>query len=627
MSTCGQYQIAGIQVGNLYRSIDYGVTWTPTTTTVTNIHNTSMYTGKYQLCVSLVTFTYTLYYSSTYGVYWTQLSSAPTNIFAPLPIAISASGQYQSAAEYGGRIYYSNNYGTTWTQSSNSITANWNSLCMSSSGKYQMASISGGSIYYSSNYGVSWIPTSLANANWITVCMSSNGQYASANIQSSYIWRSVVPYQTLATNTISLQNTATPTTTASGSLYITDGGFGSTSGTNTYYRLYGSSSLVGQDFYGTMTWNNIASSPVYNSTTDKILTLLSSGLNFETNKKLSFNSSIYISGGNGNLSGNIVIGNSTSGSVLIGAGQNNTIIGSGAGGALTSGSVNVSVGQNAGQNITTGIGNTAVGAGALSTTTISGSYNTAVGINAGTSITSGYSNLILGWGSNISAGGNNNEIVIGIGATGKGSNTTTIQSAGSYTYFINGSGGSNNVIMNTRPEGLDILGDQTNPRWLALASFNNGNAWRMTNVDVGSGVFRLNFANTGGNTFYLVSNGTAGLITTSDVRFKKNISTLPSSLEKLLALHPVNFLYSNEPDDVLLNAGFIAQEVAQIIPHIVEDSDPKKLGVDYTSFIPYIVKGIQEQHAEITELKDTISDLKAQLTSLKAIVDKLTQKP
>jgi hypothetical protein len=180
--------------------------------------------------------------------------------------------------------------------------------------------------------------------------------------------------------------------------------------------------------------------------------------------------------------------------------------------------------------------------------------------------------------------------------------------------------------MNTRPEGLDILGDQTNPRWLALASYNNGNAWRMTNVDTGGSVFRLNFANTGGNTFYLVSNGTAGLITTSDVRFKKNISTLPPTLAKLLSLRPVNFLYSHESNDSLLNAGFIAQEVAQIIPHIVEDSDPKKLGVDYTSFIPYLVKGIQEQQTEITELKNAIIDLKAQLASLKDTVDKLIQK-
>jgi hypothetical protein len=271
MSTCGQYQVACIQNGNLYRSIDYGVTWT--STTLTGITRTSMYTGKYQLCSG----SGLLYYSSTYGAYWTQISSAPS---IPSVIAISASGQYQSVVgESDGKIYYSNNYGTTWTLS-NSISAAWISLCMSSSGKYQMACVFAGSIYYSVNYGVSWISTSLTNANWYLICMSSNGQYATACIQDSYIWRSVVPYQTLSTNTISLQNTVNPISTASGSLYITDGGFGSTSGTSTYYRLYGISPIpspgpgyIGQDFYGTMNWYSVLS-PIFSGSSAQVLSLV-----------------------------------------------------------------------------------------------------------------------------------------------------------------------------------------------------------------------------------------------------------------------------------------------------------------------------------------------------------------
>jgi hypothetical protein len=170
-----------------------------------------------------------------------------------------------------------------------------------------------------------------------------------------------------------------------------------------------------------------------------------------------------VSKGSGNLAGNIVIGDTTSGGNLTGAGTNNVIIGSNnAGSKITTGSANVAIGwgsmgngvttsnsntcvgplsgfnltsgeglntligQNAGGNMTSGYRNTGLGAGALGNATHTGSNNIGIGVDAGYNITTGYDNICIGRSSTISAAGNNNEIVIGAGMTGNGSGTTTI---------------------------------------------------------------------------------------------------------------------------------------------------------------------------------------------------------
>lgn len=169
-----------------------------------------------------------------------------------------------------------------------------------------------------------------------------------------------------------------------------------------------------------------------------------------------------ISKGAGSLLGNIVIGDPTSGGNLTGTGTNNVIIGANNAGSkittgsanvaigwgsmgngvttgnintcvgptsgfnLTSGNLNTLIGQNAGGNMTSGFRNIGLGAGALGYAEHTGSNNIGIGVDAGSTITTGYDNICIGRASTISAPGNNNEIVIGAGMIGNGSNTTTI---------------------------------------------------------------------------------------------------------------------------------------------------------------------------------------------------------
>jgi ATP-dependent protease HslVU (ClpYQ) ATPase subunit len=101
----------------------------------------------------------------------------------------------------------------------------------------------------------------------------------------------------------------------------------------------------------------------------------------------------------------------------------------------------------------------------------------------------------------------------------------------------------------------------------------------------------------------------------SDERLKKNIHTISESLDRILELRPTEFVWKeNEKRDI----GFIAQEVEEIIPEVVETSkgfldthtDDKSQDdvktVSYSKLTPYLVDTIQELTKRIEELEKKV---------------------
>jgi len=118
---------------------------------------------------------------SQFGQNWTPVNQLPQASWQA--VAVSASGQYQTAAGNGTGVYYSSNYGQTWTYTA--LSGNIIKVTMSASGQYQILCISGSTIQYSSNYGQTWTASNAPNANWTSVCISASGQYASGGGASS----------------------------------------------------------------------------------------------------------------------------------------------------------------------------------------------------------------------------------------------------------------------------------------------------------------------------------------------------------------------------------------------------------------------------------------------------------
>ena len=80
------------------------------------------------------------------------------NMLSFTSVAVSSTGEYQTAVASGGGIWTSSNYSIIWNKYDNILTNNilWSSVSISESGQYQTAVAPGNGIWISSNYGIDW---------------------------------------------------------------------------------------------------------------------------------------------------------------------------------------------------------------------------------------------------------------------------------------------------------------------------------------------------------------------------------------------------------------------------------------------------------------------------------------
>jgi hypothetical protein len=99
----------------------------------------------------------------------------------------------------------------------------------------------------------------------------------------------------------------------------------------------------------------------------------------------------------------------------------------------------------------------------------------------------------------------------------------------------------------------------------------------------------------------------------SDRRLKKDIHTISGSMNKILQLRPTEFTWIEQDKQ---DIGFIAQEVEEIIPEVIEMTDgfidtetgekshENTKTIAYTKLIPYLVDTIQQMDKRIKELEE-----------------------
>ncbi|MBL0012985.1 MAG: tail fiber domain-containing protein [Flavobacterium sp.] len=119
-----------------------------------------------------------------------------------------------------------------------------------------------------------------------------------------------------------------------------------------------------------------------------------------------------------------------------------------------------------------------------------------------------------------------------------------------------------------------------------------------------------------------------GVIQTSDANDKKQMTSLTYGLDKIKQLRPISFQWKdNSIDNSSIHLGFVAQEVQQVLPEVIVDSDwialqessekvwqkSERLGMKYAEIIPVIVKAIQEQQVIIEQKQEENNQLRAQL--------------
>ncbi|WP_299762990.1 tail fiber domain-containing protein [uncultured Dokdonia sp.] len=124
-----------------------------------------------------------------------------------------------------------------------------------------------------------------------------------------------------------------------------------------------------------------------------------------------------------------------------------------------------------------------------------------------------------------------------------------------------------------------------------------------------------------------------GVINTSDKRLKENIQPLSYGLKEVLKLRPISFRWKIElMDDFIIpedqqetKLGFIAQEILEILPEIVQThhwreyeenlgqlqkEEMIRYGLSYSELIPVLANAIQEQQEQIELLEEQQKKLK-----------------
>ncbi len=121
-------------------------------------------------------------------------------------------------------------------------------------------------------------------------------------------------------------------------------------------------------------------------------------------------------------------------------------------------------------------------------------------------------------------------------------------------------------------------------------------------------------------------------ISCSDVRYKKEIFPLSSSLKNVLALQGVSYHWKSKEysDKNFSNAtqiGLIAQAVEKIYPEVVFTDDNGYKSIDYGHLTPVLIEAIKELHAKVEEmqkLREENQSLSTRLAVLEAAVKTLT---
>jgi len=199
-----------------------------------------------------------------------------------------------------------------------------------------------------------------------------------------------------------------------------------------------------------------------------------------------------------------------------------------------------------------------------------------------------------------------------------------IMGAGSHYWYTAPSGTAGNAITFTQAMTLDNSGnllvgttntspttgignkitvDATAPYFATVGSSSSSGNAAYTLYSTGAGAYR----------FYVDYGGTVHATSTSitaisDQSLKTNIKPLETGLAEVMKLQPRRFDWIN--GDATNVAGFVAQEVQEVLPDLVGDykySDTEtKLGLKMGDMIPTLVKAIQEQQAIIEQLKQKV---------------------
>jgi hypothetical protein len=311
-------------------------------------------------------------------------------------------------------------------------------------------------------------------------------------------------------------------------------------------------------------------------------------------------------------------------------------MGSGAGYSNTGGSSNVIIGESSGFNNTIGSGNVFMGNESGYMNDI-GEYNVFIGEVSGWANTSGDENVFLGSsaGESNTTGGYNVFIgtltgwdnTEGVANVFLGQESGQYNKTGSFNVALGAQAGFNNII------GSDNIFIGTQAGYYETESGNlyidNSGAYWYDALIYGD--YKIDYLSFDANVEATGDIYATGFVNVSDKSLKQNITDLPSVLDKVVKLRPVEFYWKNDSglkgaETASRQTGLIAQEVEEIFPELISLSKRDQKAINYTHLSAIFLKAMQEQQEIIESLSDENTILRERLNSLESKVDALINK-
>jgi len=280
-----------------------------------------------------------------------------------------------------------------------------------------------------------------------------------------------------------------------------------------------------------------------------------------------------------------------------------------------------------------------------------GSGNIALGNQAGCNITDGNCNVVIGYGVTVASATGNNQFIIGSGTShwicgdssfniydkdgnqlngassgGGGGGLWSQTSVGIHTLSCVGIGTTNpqsklEVNVGTAVSAFDIQGSAgqlfsvtNNLTSGSIFSVNDVSGIPSIDVDADGTIQLAPFSTTEfvgvGTTNPTTKLHVIGEVTatdfnsTSDARLKTNVQSINDPLAKILQINGVSFnwIENNKP-----SMGVIADNIEEVVPELVNDTDPKT--VNYNGLIGLLIEVVKEQQTQIDSLNERLSRL------------------
>jgi len=318
------------------------------------------------------------------------------------------------------------------------------------------------------------------------------------------------------------------------------------------------------------------------------------------------------------------------------AGNDNTAVGFNALNANTGGS-NVAVGERAAEANTLGAVNTAVGSLALNLNT-TGTENTAVGRRALENLDGGHENTAVGWGAGMAyTGTETNNICIG-------DQTTGIAGESNFIRIGDNSPSNGIVVSDATLNNALLIGTGLGSEGISIVETVLGSTMRLgaglptvgtltfiggivgnPNPSAGT-IFDVNIETAAGPNFQRLG------IDMSSRRYKEDIKPMNEFSEAIYKLQPVTYRVKKEVNAAQpMTIGLIAEDVAEACPALASYLDGQPMGVQYRAMSVMLLneflkehKKVEEQQATISELKNEVQTVVAQLKEQAAQIQKVS---